>query len=793
MSSPSKQQKKTPSKPSAPDSQKPIPPPQAVVLPSNSSTTSNNSPIKSKPEPSAPHPGSFVTQEPVKSSHSRRSGEEKPIQSGLTSSLKSNSRQSPESSQNLMNLSQNDKASTKDILHFRNFSSPSKPKVQKSIINENTRSIQKSPSKLENSEIIESKIKSRRRVLEMLEDQSGVNDEAFLQIQSRDLMIEELTKELIQMKTSSKSVKLENEDLIRLKTLQQRVTDLEKERLILIQEFEDLSETLKITTQNSSDDKDQLQNLVESIQEENDLLRSQLKSKDEEAQGMLEDIQKLSEIIKQFKKLNSDLNEKIEKLNTDLETLKIRSYESEVKAASLPELEGSLNEYIRAFRNAEKKEEDAKVAVKNLVIAVEDLQAFAEFVKEKSAELLNDWKKPEEIPLDGLEGVEKVELIEKEWLKTAKIREKFSELEEIVRKRKNLKFDENLDFLKKEKKNGRGKKELSDRLEKAERELRIIENQQKPLNDEIFALKELISDIHKGHQQSLENLNLSMKTLQDFNDSLRAEIQTLRLEISRKEGKITSLSSKIINSDSLLGKNEEKMRKVLEVKNLFEKENIELKGKNKTLSSQLEDKKKELSKLLSQNQNLTTNIQSLHEEFWKKDTILLKSKKNILKLEKTLNELNQNKLELPKTDEKTDKLLKELYEKDRKIEVLKEMIKSIQLKEKGKSKDSFLEASPELHPEKFEKTEKDLLNSLVAKILNKFFGICSINKTSSETPPDIPRLLKKLRQDLRIYSVFSIRDLQLSVPMLQTGLNDVKPHLNLEELMVIVSKIAYSL
>ena len=111
-------------------------------------------------------------------------------------------------------------------------------------------------------DLIENKIKSRRRVLEILEDQTScIDDEQFLQIQSRDLMIEELTKELIEVKSAIKLNKLESEDLIKLKNLTQRVNDLEKERLVLIQEFEDLEEMKKIGDRNVEDERREFEKL----------------------------------------------------------------------------------------------------------------------------------------------------------------------------------------------------------------------------------------------------------------------------------------------------------------------------------------------------------------------------------------------------------------------------------------------------------------------------------------------------------------------------------------------------
>ena len=175
--------------------------------------------------------------------------------------------------------------------------------------------------------------------------------------------------------------------------------------------------------------------------------------------------------------------------------------------------------------------------------------------------------------------------------------------------------------------------------------------------------------------------------------------------------------------------------------------------------------------------------------------MILKIKKNVLQLQKTISELTSspNKTEFFKSGD--EKLLKEIYEKDQKIELLKDMIKSIKKNQKENSKkktDDGIDINlQELHPEKFEKSDQDLMNSLAAKCINKFFRMLSLYRSSSDTPPDVSRLLKKLRQDLKLYSAFSIKDLQLSVPQLQLAFTDSKSHITLDELIAVINKVIY--
>jgi hypothetical protein len=221
---------------------------------------------------------------------------------------------------------------------------------------------------------------------------------------------------------------------------------------------------------------------------------------------------------------------------------------------------------------------------------------------------------------------------------------------------------------------------------------------------------------------------------------------------------------------------------------VIEKENSDLKQKLFSIKSQINEKNSYINQLEKQNVKYVLNIQALHEEFWKKDTSLIKIKKALAQLEKSVS-ASQNKSPSSRPHENKEKLLKELQEKDQKIEILKEMVKSTQNKREGR-KLSPETSSHEMHSEKNSKMTHDLINSLAAKTINKFFTICSFHKSSSnESPPDMQRQLKKLKQDLKSYSSFNVKDLQNSVNQLQYHYFDNKQIITLDELISAISKV----
>jgi hypothetical protein len=618
-------------------------------------------------------------------------------------------------------------------------------------------------------EQIENKIKSRVRLLEMLEDQtSAFNEDMFLQIQSRDTVIDGLNKELLTLKAQNIEKKnfKDFEDTIKEKQAQIKLTQLENEKNQLESRVNELINQSKTNQERYEEEKNEFEVLQDAMTEEIELLRTQLENKISENTSTIEDIKKLSEIINQFKHLNSDLNKKIEKQNFDFEAIKIKFLESEIKVSNTIELENNFNDTLKSLKKSEAKVDKLTEDLRSLQILYQDLQAFNKFTEEKINEIIVN----EDIDKNTVQNLMNIKNLYKN--------KEYAQIDLVpLQNFKELQV-----------------KDVHEKLEKSYREIKILENAQKPLMDEVNGMKELVQYLKSEHTSSVEDLSRAMKTLENFNDSLQTEIQGLRLAISKKELKITALSSKIISSETKHKKAEEKTIKVIESRNLIEKENNDLKNKINALKTQLQEKQFEIISLQKQNVKLTTNVQALHEEFWKKDTILLKLKKNLIQQQKQIPDPHTNivKLEIPKNTEDKQKFLKEIFERDQKIDVLKDMLKSVHSKQKENRRKKNQSLNEDLHPEKFEKSDQDLLNSLAVKSINKFFKMFSFNKTSPDSPLDIGRIIKKLRQDLKSYSAFSVKDIQASVPELSLALVDMKSHINLDELISVISKVVYS-
>ena len=442
------------------------------------------------------------------------------------------------------------------------------------------------------NEEIENKIKSRRRVLDILDDQtSNISHDILIQIESRDHAIDELTKELIALRSQvkeTKSVK-DAEENIKAKLLQQRVAELEHEKLIQEHRISELEEKDLLNNQNFEDEKNQFDLLQESLCEEIELLKTQFKNKSEENSGMLDDIKKLSEIVQQFKELNNELNKKIDKQNADFEGFKIKYYENEVKAANIEDLEHTIEEYARLYKKSENRANEKTEELRRMNIVFDDFNAFCKYIEDLLIEELTNIDNT--IPL-----YQRIEQIKNEIGK---------------RKLPNFYVSEPIPENEKDEKI----RNLNEKLEKAFRDHKVLENSQKPLLEQISGMKELIEYIKGEHQNSIFHLNQTMKTIQDLNESFKTEIQSLRLEVSKKEVKIVSISSKLIAAENKEAKFEERVKKIIESRTHIEKEFADYKAKQNPIAAQLKEKQSELAALQKQNSKYLINIQTMHEEF----------------------------------------------------------------------------------------------------------------------------------------------------------------------------------
>jgi phage host-nuclease inhibitor protein Gam len=139
---------------------------------------------------------------------------------------------------------------------------------------------------------------------------------------------------------------LENESAAaRDRILQQHL----KEKVDLLRTVGQLeAENQRLIEQNSDKaaqtEKENLELLVEGMTEESEQLKGQLAAKDSVLSNMKKDLEQLSEIIQEMTVLNKELNDKIARLNSEMETKNKEHYQAMLKAQHIEETEKALAE-----------------------------------------------------------------------------------------------------------------------------------------------------------------------------------------------------------------------------------------------------------------------------------------------------------------------------------------------------------------------------------------------------------------------------------------------------------------
>ena len=453
---------------------------------------------------------------------------------------------------------------------------------------------EESPKKLNSfkslpiSEEIEYKIKSRKRILDSLEEKTSfVNEELLLELSSRDYIIEEQNKEIILLKTKLKQSKTKNqEDLEKPSQSLKTLSELETEKQSLENKILVMTDKHRNNIQKLEEEKASFDIIQETMTEEIELLRTQLKNKEEEIHNIIEDIKKLSEIISQFKVLNHELNTKIEKQNSDYENMNNKFYEAQIRTANLDDLENNLQDYIRIYQQSEARSGKIAEELRTLQVLYDDIQSFCMFCEEKLEEI--EKKMTEDDPSLAI-----LKNLRNQLLKKKKI-----DVPEVNENAKDVKI-----------------RELNEKLEESYREIKRLQAIQKPLTEQIEAKNQLLETLRTEHILSIENLNKTIKSLQEFTDAQKSEIQGLRSENSKKDLKLTNFASKLANADNKLSLFEDKLRKVSESKNSIEKELSDYKIKASLAKPQIQERQNQINILEKQNSKYVLNIQALHEEF----------------------------------------------------------------------------------------------------------------------------------------------------------------------------------
>ena len=523
---------------------------------------------------------------------------------------------------------------------------------------------------------IENQIQSKKRTLELLNEQTASIDiELQEQLLARDKHISSLNKTILDLKTVIRShddSKKERNWVKEFAELEKEIKDLRGSKKEDENKVRELENEIYTMINQWDGEKNDLIAFQETLKEESGELRKEIDFKEREIEDAYEDMNKINMIVDTMTKLNSELHSKLELKNNEMEKLNIKSHQNYVKAKQNEELERTLQEYINERLALEKK-------ISGLLPHIENVSRCTSILEwaEKNLGTLED---------GILKQYESLKNVDPDHIEKAiiDINHFFQELATSVGTIKH-----NIEKNKPKPVESIGT-ENSARVQLKEMEIEVAKNNSyvNTFKEREEALQEQIKDLtemmEKHGLEYKNNVALASKQSESFRDqtegykqrveSLRKENEALSSELASTKLKASHINGKF---DQLNKRKKDQQEKEIELKNqvseLKEKLNTLMENRRSTNSGSNTSEIK-LKKLITQ-------AQILRDEVFRKDSDLVKAARERIKLEKEIEgqKSNNNKLHGKMKSieaEIIEKISHELEEKERQIEILKEMLRS---------------------------------------------------------------------------------------------------------------------
>ena len=522
---------------------------------------------------------------------------------------------------------------------------------------------------------LENIIQSKQRTLDLLNYKTETLDKEIQdQILARDRHISDLNRQILDLKTSSKSrdsargeKNLEKE----LDDQEKMIADLKKENLELTQKLDKYEDKFVKKLKGWEEEKENLEILNNALEEESEGLKGSIEAKEIEIGDLITAVTTLQTAVEKFTRLNSELLGNVDKVNNDIKGLNTKLYEASLKAAKANELERTIQDYIN--QNYEKEVKNSKLMMYPDVLS--RYLKVTEWVLQNLANVEDHAKLREETLSKVTEDNLQKELLDIKIFisdiitnistiraslqnSTPSISPEDRTTEDILRQ-KLIDLDKEFQNLSKEANEAKS-------------------NEQTYL-DTIESLKLTQERASLDYQNSLSKMKSQVQILKDSNEKNNARVEKLVTENERNLSEIYNLKSKIAH---LNGKQEhfvKKRKEFQELEDELRNEILQLKTRTKVdpnrnaLRKNTTAEEIRIKKAMSQ-------LQILREELFKKDTDLVKKAREMISLEKLIEKekcANQKMHGKMKTIEAEiiAKVSQDLEEKDRQIEILKEMLK----------------------------------------------------------------------------------------------------------------------
>lgn len=524
---------------------------------------------------------------------------------------------------------------------------------------------------------LENIIQSKQRTLDLLNYQTETLDKEIQdQLLARDRHISELNRQILDLKSSAKSKdsarggekNLEKE----LDDQEKIISELKKENSELSEKLSRYEEDYEQKLRKWEEEKENLEILNNALEEESEGLKGSIEAKEVEIGDLITGITTLQTAVDKYTRLNSELLGNVDKVNNEIKGLNTKLYEANIKAAKANELERTIQDYIN--QNYEKEVKNSRLMM--------------------YPDVLNRYLKVTEWVLQNLANVEEHAKLREETI--SKVTEENIQKELLDIKIFISDIITNISTIRASLKNSAPSISPEDRTTEdiLRQKLIDLEKEFNQLNKDaseargkqqayIEAIESLRSTQDRASfdfQNSMSKMKSQIEILKDSTDKTNARIEKLVIENEKNLSEIYSLKSKLAH---LNGKQEHFVKKRKEFQDMEEQLRNEI-SQLKTKLNRADPNRNAMRKNTTAEEmrikKAMSQLQILRDELFRKDTDLVRKAREMIKMEKEMEKERSNNQKMHgrmKTIEAEiiAKVSQDLEEKDRQIEILKEMLR----------------------------------------------------------------------------------------------------------------------
>jgi hypothetical protein len=549
-------------------------------------------------------------------------------------------------------------------------------------------------------------IMSRKRLAAAVQVGKELPIDTFVkaQIQARDRQIVILSERLFTQMAYSKRKSAEDD-----KSKSTLIAGLQGEISTLNSSISHLQASLSqaLTTEHAElqalrSEKEQLILLQEALQEELETTKLQITHRDRTLRESKSDLSQLAKIVNEMTGLNKDLNEKVEKLNRDMEQVNAENFQNRTRVENVELLEAQVQDLMRnklmyeqqfekMTQAANRKEEDL-TSLQSLHLSTrQELESHLQTLRELSAwEELTDTAKSALVQLHS-QLTTTVQTLGKQPVLARST-------PDLDRKIGEMKVKE---------------KEQMLEIEELKRNKTALESSQKLLNERIGVLEGDLAGKREDFGKYQRNQEAKLAAGKEEIERLKRDIQvfsdernTLELSLAKVQTQASLLMEKVEAGKQALITTQMKT-------DLADKQVKVGIAQLLQVNKQLTERDKESAESKAMLVQAAQRAKVMEQELWSKDTEVLSREAQLVALEDTLHAMER---ELSLSEAKSRRIIAErlaemqemLEEKEEELRLLKGMLRSIQIQLKQKDVDlvRYKRKAGELPPEPHSSTKK---------------------------------------------------------------------------------------